>query len=96
MYRSIARIQFRLVDGSQIVNTFQPDQTLADAKTFIAEKLRDLNQSSSFSMHSSFPKRDYTAQDMPLTLRDLQLVPSGTIMIIPVKIIHSIQMTETF
>lgn len=79
-----ARIQFRLVDGSQLVNTFEPEQTLADARAFITEKLKGLNQSTSFSMHSSFPKRDYTAQDMSVSLRDLQLVPSATLLIIPV------------
>lgn len=80
-----SRIQFRLVDGSQLVNTFEPEQTLADARAFITEKLKDLNQSTSFSMHSSFPKRDYTAQDMSVSLRDLQLVPSATLLIIPVN-----------
>ena len=37
-------------------------------------------------MHSTFPKRDYTEQDMQLTLKELQLTPSASIMIISVSI----------
>ena len=36
-------------------------------------------------MHSTFPKRDYSESDMSQTLRDLQLAPSATILIIPVS-----------
>jgi len=42
-----------------------------------------MNEIQSFSMHSTFPKRDYSEADMSKTLRDLQLAPSATILIIP-------------
>ena len=32
----IARVQFRLTDGGSVVNQFDPEQTLEDAKAFIA------------------------------------------------------------
>lgn len=80
-----ARIQFRLTDGSSVVNQFEPEQTLEDARAFIAEKLKEMNESTTFTMHSTFPKRDYTVQDMSSTLRDLQLVPSATLLIIPTR-----------
>ena len=38
-------------------------------------------------MHSSFPKREYTLNDMESTLRDLQLAPTSTLLIIPVIMI---------
>jgi hypothetical protein len=44
-----------------------------------------MNETQSFSMHSTFPKRDYSEADMSKTLRDLQLAPSATILIIPVS-----------
>ena len=34
---SISRIQFRLTDGSSVVNKFEPEQTLEDARTFITQ-----------------------------------------------------------
>ena len=43
-----------------------------------------MNETQSFSMHSTFPKRDYTENEMSQTLRDLQLAPSATILVIPV------------
>lgn len=80
-----ARIQFRLTDGSSIVNTFNPDQTFDAAKLFITNKLSEMNESTMFSMHSTFPKRDYVEQDMSSTFRELQLVPSASILIIPTR-----------
>ena len=44
-----------------------------------------MNESQSFSMHSTFPKRDYTESDMSQTFRDLQLAPSATILIMPIR-----------
>ena len=48
-----------------------------------------MNGIQSFSMHSSFPKREYTNDDMQSTLRDLQLAPTATLLIIPVIIQNS-------
>lgn len=84
-----ARIQFRLVDGQSCVSQFDADQVLQDARTFIANKLKELNHSTSFTMHSTFPKRDYTEQDMQLTLKELQLTPSASIMIISTRSLAS-------
>lgn len=81
----IARIQFRLINGSSIVKQFDSDQTLDDARKFISDKLRDMNETSSFSMHSTFPKRDFTEIDMAQTLRTLQLFPSASILIMPIR-----------
>jgi len=82
---TFARIQFRLTDGSSVVNQFDPNQTLDEARLFITEKLKEMNENQSFTMHSVFPKRDYTSQDMSFTLRELQLVPSASLLIIPTR-----------
>jgi hypothetical protein len=81
----IARIQFRFVDGSSVNQQFDPNQTLDDARSFVADKLKERNDTHSFSLHSSFPKREYTSVDMAKTLRDLQLAPSASLLVIPIK-----------
>ena len=81
---SAARLQFRFTDGSSVISQFAPEQTLMDARRFVEQTLREMNQSVGFSMHSSFPKREYTTLDMPLTLRELGLAPSASLLIIPV------------
>lgn len=43
-----------------------------------------MNMSTQFSMHTTYPKRDYTQQDMDSTLRELQLAPTATLLILPV------------
>ena len=40
-------------------------------------------------MHSTFPKRDYTMEDMNLSLKELHLAPSACILIIPSKSVAS-------
>ena len=81
----IARIQFRFVDGSSINHSFDPSQPLEDARAFVAQKLKEMNDTHSFSLHSSFPKREYNTDDMKKTLRDLQLAPSASLLVIPIK-----------
>ena len=39
-------------------------------------------------MSTLFPKRTFTSDDMSLTLLDLQLVPSASIIILPVSYDH--------
>jgi len=48
------------------------------------QKLKEQNDTRAFSLHLSFPKREYTQEDMVRTLRDLNLAPSASLLIIPV------------
>lgn len=82
---NVARLQFRFVDGSSVVNQFTPDQTLDEVRQFVAQKLKEMNETSPFAMHTSYPKREFTAADMSSTLRDLQLAPSASLLIIPMR-----------
>ncbi len=52
---------------------------------FIKQKLKEQNDTRAFTLHLSFPKREYTQEDMNQTLRDLQLAPSASLLIIPVS-----------
>jgi len=81
----IARIKFCFTDGSSLSSQFDPNQKLEEVREFVAQKIKEMNGIQSFSMHSSFPKREYTINDMKSTLRDLQLAPTATLLIIPVR-----------
>lgn len=78
-----ARLQFRFVDGSTLVSAFTPEQTLDEVRQFVAQKLKEMNETAPFAMHSSYPKREYTQADMTSTLRELQLAPSASLLVIP-------------
>jgi UBX domain-containing protein 1/4 len=78
------RLQFRFIDGT-FVNQFESDQSLSDVKVFVTNKLKEMEKSTAFTMYSTFPKRDYCDSDMSLTLRQLNLTPSATIFVIPVR-----------
>jgi hypothetical protein len=54
-------------------------------KTIFLKKLREYNFTQSFAMHSMHPKRIFNDTDMNLTLKDLGLAPTATILVIPVS-----------
>jgi hypothetical protein len=85
----VARLQFRFTDGSSVVHQFEPDQPFSLAHSFVEEKLKEMSQSVQFTLHSSFPKREYTANEMSSTFRDLGLAPSASLLVIPVNIFSS-------
>lgn len=81
----IARIKFNLVDGATFTNQFEPTQPLSEVQEFVRQKLEEMRAPTQFTMHSTFPKREYTSQDMSSTLRDLQLAPTATLLIMPIN-----------
>ncbi|KAG7503509.1 UBX domain-containing protein 4 isoform X1 [Solea senegalensis] len=86
---TIARIQFRLPDGSFFTNQFPSQSTLQDAQHFAAQEVR--NRYSNFSLATMFPRREFTSEDMSKTLLELELVPSASIVLLP----HSGRPTNT-
>ncbi len=48
------------------------------------KKLRELDYSQSFAMHTMHPKRVLGNDDMNKSLKDLELAPTATILVIPV------------
>ncbi|XP_026277742.1 UBX domain-containing protein 4 isoform X2 [Frankliniella occidentalis] len=77
-----ARLQFRLPDGSTYSNRFDADATLGEVRQYILTNVtlpfRD------FSLATMFPRREFFTQDNTSTLRDLELVPSSVMLILPV------------
>lgn len=81
-----ANIQFRLSDGSSLVHRFPADATLRDVQQFVVENMPNGSLSSSdFVLSTNFPRREFSRNDYSQTLRDLQLTPSATLLVLPVK-----------
>lgn len=76
-----ARIQFRLPDGSTHNNRFDAHATLADVRQYIVSNVTLPFQD--FALATVFPRYEFSAQDNASTLRELNLVPSSVMLIIP-------------
>ncbi|XP_015115401.1 UBX domain-containing protein 4 [Diachasma alloeum] len=79
----VVRIQFRLPSGNPHMGKFELTSTLRDLRAYVTNNI-DL-PFRNFSMSTSFPRRDLSAEDEGRTLVDLQLVPTAVILILPLK-----------
>ncbi|XP_046698413.1 LOW QUALITY PROTEIN: UBX domain-containing protein 4 [Silurus meridionalis] len=78
---AIARIQFRLPDGSSLTNQFPSETKLQEARQFAAQEVG--NRFGRFSLATMFPRREFTAEDLEKTLLELELAPSASIVLLP-------------
>ncbi|XP_039198281.1 UBX domain-containing protein 4 isoform X2 [Crotalus tigris] len=78
---AIARIQFRLPDGSSFTNSFPSDAPLEEAHRFAAQIVG--NTYGNFSLATMFPRREFTKEDYKKKLLDLGLAPSASIVLLP-------------
>ncbi|KAL8183247.1 UNVERIFIED_CONTAM: UBX domain-containing protein 4, partial [Gekko kuhli] len=78
---TIARIQFRLPDGSSITNNFPVDAHLEEARQFAAQTVG--NTYGNFSLATMFPRREFTKDDYGKKLSDLELAPSASVVLLP-------------
>lgn len=77
----VARIQFRLPDGSTHSHNFEASATLGEVRIYAATQLNFPFRE--FAMSTAFPRREFTANYDSQTVRDLQLVPTAVILILP-------------
>ena len=96
---SVARIQFRLrpddeiifmnpnnfcvrrlPDGRNQTKQFPAETSLSELYTFVATIE---NGFTSFSLSTTFPRRQLDAEDPSVSLRDLQMAPSATVLVLP-------------
>uniref|UniRef100_A0A8C5V423 UBX domain-containing protein 4 n=2 Tax=Microcebus murinus TaxID=30608 RepID=A0A8C5V423_MICMU len=89
---TIARIQFRLPDGSSFTNQFSSDAPLEEARQFAAQTVG--NTYGNFSLATMFPRREFTKEDYKKKLSDLELAPSASVVLLPAgrpttSIVHS-------
>ncbi|KAJ7345814.1 hypothetical protein JRQ81_001764 [Phrynocephalus forsythii] len=78
---AVARIQFRLPDGSSFTNTFPSEAPLEEARQFAAQTVG--NTYGNFSLATMFPRREFTKDDYGKKLLDLELAPSASIVLLP-------------
>uniref|UniRef100_A0A8C0H3Y7 UBX domain-containing protein 4 n=1 Tax=Chelonoidis abingdonii TaxID=106734 RepID=A0A8C0H3Y7_CHEAB len=78
---AIARIQFRLPDGSSFTNQFPSEALLEEARQFAAQTVG--NTYGNFSLATMFPRREFTKEDYGKKLLDLELAPSASIVLLP-------------
>lgn len=78
---AIARIQFRLPDGSSFTNQFPSESPLEEARQF-AEKTVG-NTYGNFTLATMFPRREFTKDDYKKTLLSLELAPSASVVLLP-------------
>nr|XP_033800823.1 UBX domain-containing protein 4 [Geotrypetes seraphini] len=78
---AIARIQFRLPDGSSFTNQFPSESLLEEARQFAAKTVG--NTYGNFTLATMFPRREFTEDDYGMTLQSLELAPSASIVLLP-------------
>ncbi|XP_060632013.2 UBX domain-containing protein 4 [Anolis sagrei] len=78
---AIARIQFRLPDGSSFTNSFPSDAPLEEARQFASQTVG--NTYGNFSLATMFPRREFTKEDYGKKLLDLELAPSASVVLLP-------------
>ncbi|CAG0881387.1 unnamed protein product [Darwinula stevensoni] len=81
---SVARIQFRLPDGSQRVHDFDPDATLQEAWDWAKGNIS--LPYSRFTLSTLYPRRQFENEEFSSTLRDLLLVPTAVLLILPATV----------
>ncbi|XP_053114007.1 UBX domain-containing protein 4 [Hemicordylus capensis] len=78
---SVARIQFRLPDGSSFTNSFPSNAPLEEARQFAVQTVG--NTYGNFSLATMFPRREFTKDDYGRKLLDLELAPSASVVLLP-------------
>ncbi|XP_057199175.1 UBX domain-containing protein 4 isoform X2 [Triplophysa rosa] len=78
---AVARIQFRLPDGSSFTNQFPSETRLQEARRFVVQEVG--NRYGHFSLATMFPRREFTAEDLVRSLLELELAPSASIVLLP-------------
>ena len=79
---NVARLQFRMPDGKTSTNDFPSTDTLESVHNYIKASL---NLSfSTYTLSTTFPRREFTDDDKTQTLLELGLVPTAVILILPI------------
>ncbi|XP_038045326.1 UBX domain-containing protein 4-like isoform X3 [Patiria miniata] len=77
----VARIQFRLPDGSTLMQEFDAQAPLHEAQQFLMENVgASLKE---FNMSTTFPRRRFAASDLNSTFLELELVPTAAVIVLP-------------
>ncbi|CAK1548878.1 unnamed protein product [Leptosia nina] len=77
-----ARVQFKMADGESHTAHFENTTTMLELHQYVADNLQ--MSRSSFSLWTAFPRQELTENDA--TLRDLQLIPSVALLVLPRRV----------
>lgn len=75
------RIQIRLPHGEALTETFDKNEQLAAVRLYVQLKQGDEAGIATFGMMTNFPRKVFGEEDFEMTLEQLGLVPSATIMV---------------
>ncbi|XP_058126646.1 UBX domain-containing protein 1-B [Anopheles ziemanni] len=74
-----AKIALRMMDGSQMVQTFQAGEQLAAVRLFVQLKME--SPDTAFGLMTNFPKRVFTDEEYDMPLDKLGLVPNAVLIV---------------
>ncbi|XP_049277132.1 UBX domain-containing protein 1-A [Anopheles funestus] len=74
-----AKIAIRMMDGSQLVQTFQAGEQLAAVRLFVQLKMDSID--ASFGLMTNFPKKVFSAEEYDMPLDKLGLVPNAVLIV---------------
>ncbi|KAJ1979332.1 hypothetical protein H4R35_001554 [Dimargaris xerosporica] len=90
---AVAKVVFRLLDGTTLRTQFAPQQTLADVRRYLNTHRTDGN--SPYVLLQTFPHREFPDTDNSATLRALALCPSSTLILKPAPLASATPVTST-
>uniref|UniRef100_A0A182TWN1 UBX domain-containing protein n=1 Tax=Anopheles melas TaxID=34690 RepID=A0A182TWN1_9DIPT len=74
-----AKIAIRMMDGTQLVQTFQAGEQLAAVRLFVQLKMDSVD--AAFGLMTNFPKKVFTADEYEMPLDKLGLVPNAVLIV---------------
>ncbi|XP_067877506.1 UBX domain-containing protein 1 [Heterodontus francisci] len=73
------RLQIRLLDGTQLTQSFKSREQLAAVRLYVQLKQQD--DTDNFNLMTSFPRKVFSEEDMEKPLQELGLVPSAVLFV---------------
>ncbi|XP_035914971.1 UBX domain-containing protein 1-A [Anopheles stephensi] len=74
-----AKIAIRMMDGTQLVQTFQAGEQLAAVRLFVQLKMDSVD--ASFGLMTNFPKKVFSEEEYDMPLDKLGLVPNAVLIV---------------
>ncbi|XP_067831671.1 UBX domain-containing protein 1 [Heptranchias perlo] len=73
------RLQIRLLDGTQLTQSFKSREQLAAVRLYV--QLQQQDDTENFNLMTSFPRKVFSEEDMEKPLQELGLVPSAVLFV---------------
>lgn len=82
MNADFTRIQFKKPDGESEMHTFNATDKFQTLRTYVIDSVVR-GSMKDFTLASTFPRKEYSAEDDDKSMSDLDLTPSAVILILP-------------